>query len=165
MTLGSNERPIDILLVEDNPGDARLTQETLKGSTHQLNITVAEDGDLAMARLRREGEHADSSRPDLILLDLKLPGMSGEEVLEEINADANLSPIPVVILTSTEAERSLLDSYGIPPSRYWRKPINVGLFDNTVSRLQRLSGQPISMSLTRQPAKAATGRKWWWPFG
>ena len=117
------DKPIEILVVEDDPADARLTEETLKGSQHRLNITVAEDGEVAMALLRREGENAEAPRPDLILLDLKMPNKDGEEVLADMNEDPDLVTIPVMILTATEAEQSRLASYNIPPSRYCRKPL------------------------------------------
>ena len=171
MTSESSERPIEILLVEDEPADARLTQEILKGSSHQTNITVAEDGEVAMARLRREGEYESSPRPDLILLDLKLPGMDGGEVLGQIAGDPNLVDIPVIILTGTEAEQSLLHSHNIPPSRYFRKPIELESFHRAIGQLGMFSRQPIRLSATeaqtgpeaKEPADQK--KRWWWPFG
>ena len=165
-------RPIEILLVEDNPGDVQLTREILKESKHQSNISVAEDGEQAMAFLRREGEFADAPRPDLVLLDLRLPKKDGSEVLAELNEEPDLRSIPVMILTGTEAERSLLESYSIPPSRYFRKPIDVNRFNTAVTQLGAFSKAPITMSPPEQqeqaqPVAAGSGsaKRWWWPFG
>ena len=94
-------RPVEILLVEDNPGDVRLTKEALVESKVHNNLTVARDGVEALAVLRREGPHANAVRPDLILLDLNLPRKDGREVLEEIKADESLRTIPVVVLTTS----------------------------------------------------------------
>ena len=121
MTTGSPTNPLEVLLVEDNPADARLTEEILKDSDYTLKLSVVEDGEAAIAYLRREGEYATAPRPDLILLDLMLPKKSGQEVLAEMNEDAGLTTIPVMILTGTEAEQSLLWSYNIPPSRFLPK--------------------------------------------
>jgi CheY-like chemotaxis protein len=174
MTTGTNGKPIQVLLVEDNPADARLAEETIKGSSHQVNVTVAEDGEVAMAILHKEGEYANAERPDLILLDLRLPKKDGSEVLAEINADAELVSIPVMILTGTEAEQSLLNSYNIPPSRYWRKPVSLNRFDMALNQLSTLRQQPIVMdtppSSRGEPVGAGVGgdddrrKKWWWPF-
>ena len=164
-----SDQPLEILLVEDDPADARLTQETLSGSTHRLNITVAEDGEVAMARLRRKGEHASAPRPDLILLDLRLPNKSGEEVLAEMNEDPDLVTIPVMILTATEAEQSLLASYNIPPSRYCKKPLTLTRFHQVIGQLGLFGREPIRITrpetATAPPAGGASTRKWWWPFG
>ena len=153
---------VEVLLVEDNPGDVRLTEEALKESKHEVKLSVAEDGEVAMARLRKEGEFADSARPDLILLDLNLPGKDGQEVLVDINADEDLRSIPVMILTGTTAEQSLLQSYGIPPARFIRKPIDVGRFDATMTMLQSFSHRPIQVPGAR--AASASKKRWWWPF-
>ena len=93
MTMGTSERPIRILLVEDDPADARLTQEALKASEYAHHLSLAEDGEVAMTMLRREGEHANASRPDLILLDLNMPRMDGREVLAELKRDSSLNKI------------------------------------------------------------------------
>ena len=128
-------KPIEILLVEDNPGDARLAQETIKGSEHLTNITIAKDGEVAMAMLRREGSYADIPRPNLILLDLRMPKKDGFEVLREVYEDSELRQIPVILLTGTTAESSVLAQYAIPPNRFWRKPITLERFDVAVRRL------------------------------
>ena len=169
MTTTPSDQPLEILLVEDDPADARLTQETLNGSTHRLNITVAEDGEIAMARLRKEGEYASGPRPDLILLDLRLPNKSGEEVLDEMNEDPDLVTIPVMILTATEAEQSLLASYNIPPSRYCRKPLDLTRFHQAIGQLGLFGREPIRITRTEtataSPTEGASKGKWWWPFG
>src|SRR6266853_5807252 len=103
--------PIEILLVEDNPGDVRLTREALREAKVLNNVHVAADGVEAMAFLRREGNHVRAPRPDLILLDLNLPKKTGREVLEEVKGDTRLSHIPVVVLTTSQAERDILESY------------------------------------------------------
>ena len=171
MTWESGERPIEILLVEDDPADARLTEETLKGADHQTNMTLVEDGETAMSHLRREGAYESSPRPDLILLDMKLPGMDGPEVLAQLSGDPDLASIPVMILTGTEAERSLLESYNIPPSRYCRKPLDLDRFHRIIHQLGQLSRRPIQMpaagaEAAPEPAEpAGRSRKRWWPFG
>ena len=163
------DRPIEVLLAEDNPADLRLAQDTLEQSTQRVNITHAEDGEVALAILRREGEYADAPRPDLILLDLRMPRKSGEDVLAELNQDEDLVKIPVMLLTGTEAESSLLESYSIPPSRYARKPLQLEQFHRALGQMGLFSRQPIQIP-TREQARtdasaAQTKRRWWWPFG
>ena len=168
MTTRSPEDPIEVLLVEDNPADARLTEEILKDSEYATNISVVEDGEVAMAYLRRRGEYSYTPRPDLVLLDLNLPKKSGQEVLAEINEDSNLRNIPVMILTGTAAEQSLLFSFNIPPSRFCRKPIDLPRFESVVAQLDALSERPLVMQVPAEAQAAASsggGRKWWWPFG
>ena len=169
MTSATEERAIEILLVEDNPADVRLTEEVIKQSEHSTNITVAEDGVVAMEILRGEGDHGGSTRPDLILLDLRLPRKDGPEVLADINSDESLVNIPVMILTGTEAEQSLLNAYNIPPSRFCRKPIELQRFNNVVAQLGMFSRQPISLGPPAGQAEEAPSsggrRRWWWPFG
>ncbi len=163
-----DDRPIEVLLVEDNPADARLAQDTIEQSSQQANITHAEDGEVALAILRKEGEQASAPRPDLILLDLRMPRKDGTEVLAEINADEDLVSIPVMLLTGTEAEASLLESYSIPPSRYARKPLQLEQFNRVLGALGLFSRQPIQIpteSDTRQAASETGRRRWWWPFG
>jgi CheY-like chemotaxis protein len=169
MTTATEDRAIEILLVEDNPADVRLTEEVIKQSEHATNITVAEDGVVAMEILRGEGDHGGATRPDLILLDLRLPRKDGPEVLADINSDEGLVNIPVMILTGTEAEQSLLNAYNIPPSRFCRKPIELQRFNNVVAQLGMFSRQPISLGPpAAQPEEAPSSgsrRRWWWPFG
>ena len=171
MTASSVAKAVEVLLVEDDPADAQLTQETLKGSEYRLNVAVAQDGEVAMAYLRQEDEYSSAPRPDLILLDLRLPKKSGEEVLEEINDDPNLVQIPVMILTSTMAEQIRLATYGIPPGRYFEKPLDLKLFHQALGRLGLFSQAPIRMSSpepqTTSPSEEPSepSKRWWWPFG
>ena len=166
-------KAIEILLVEDNPADVRLTQEIIGQSEHPTNITVAEDGVVAVEMLKRMGAYSGTPRPDLILLDLRLPRKDGPEVLADINADEGLVNIPVMILTGTEAQQSLLNAYNIPPSRFCRKPIELQRFDNAVNQLGMFSRQPINLGppsgQAQEAAAADSGgggkRRWWWPFG
>jgi CheY-like chemotaxis protein len=116
-------RPIEILLVEDNPGDVRLTLEALKEGKLSNHLSVAEDGVAALAFLRREGAFAAAPRPDLILLDLNLPKRDGREVLSEIKADPDLRRIPVVVLTTSKAERDIVKSYDLHANCYITKPV------------------------------------------
>ena len=120
--------PIEILLVEDNPGDVRLTKEALKEGRFANRINVAVDGFEAMAFLRREGKYANASRPDLILLDLNLPKKNGREVLAEIKADSNLKRIPVVVLTSSQAEKDIVATYNLHANCYITKPVDFEQF-------------------------------------
>ena len=128
-------RPFEILLVEDNPGDVRLTQETLKDFKALNNLNVTGDGVEAMAFLRREGANAQAPRPDLILLDLNLPRMDGREVLEHIKQDAALKTIPTVILTSSEAEADVVKSYQLQANCYLSKPLHFDAFYSLVKSI------------------------------
>ena len=118
-------RPIEILLVEDNPGDVRLTKEGLNEGKVRNNLNVARDGVEAIAFLRREGEYSDAVRPDLILLDLNLPRKDGREVLADIKADPNLKTIPIVVLTTSRAELDVLHSYELQANCYITKPVDL----------------------------------------
>ena len=166
------EGAVEVLLVEDNPGDARLTQEALKDSKYEVNVSVAEDGEVALARLRKEGEFADTLSPEFILLDLQLPKYSGVEILTEMDRDEELRQIPVVVLTGTLAEGSMLESYGISPSRFMRKPINVARFDVTVTAMRSyskkasiLSPDVLAQTSPVTEARTPSSKHWWWPFG
>ncbi len=119
---------IDILLVEDNPGDVRLAQEALKESKIRNKLFVAEDGVEAIAFLRRQGKYADMPRPDLILLDLNLPRKNGREVLAEIKTDENLKRIPVVIMTVSRAEEDITKCYNHHANCYITKPLDFHQF-------------------------------------
>jgi two-component system, chemotaxis family, response regulator Rcp1 len=125
-------RPIEILLVEDNPGDVRLTIEALKEGKVSNRLSVARDGVEALAFLRREGPHATAPRPDLILLDLNLPRRDGREVLAEIKADARLRRIPVVVLTTSNAEEDILRTYDLHANCYINKPVDLDQFISVV---------------------------------
>jgi CheY-like chemotaxis protein len=133
VTLGKVDRPVQILLVEDNPADAELTERALNNSGYHHNLTVAADGEEAMSFLYGHGIYATASRPDLILLDLKLPKKDGLEVLEEIKTDPDLKVIPVIILTSSGAQNDLLKSYGLAANSYIRKPMNPRVFYKMIS--------------------------------
>ena len=128
--------PVEILLVEDNPGDVRLTQEALKESKVTNNLSVAEDGVEALAFLKREGKYADAPRPDLLLLDLNLPKKDGRELLEEIKADDNLKRIPVVVLTTSKAEEDILRMYDQHANCYITKPIDFDQFIEVVKSIE-----------------------------
>lgn len=127
--------PIQVLLVEDSPGDVRLTQEAFRDANMSIHLHVACDGVEAMAFLRREGVHLQSPRPDLILLDLNLPRMDGREVLTHIKADDNLRTIPTVILTTSEAEADIVKSYELQANCYLSKPVQFDAFEALVKSI------------------------------
>ncbi len=129
-------KPIQILLVEDNPGDVRLTEEALKEGKVLNRMTVARDGEEAMAILRREGKHASSPKPDIILLDLNLPKKDGREVLEEIKNDPKLKVIPVVILTTSQDEMDIIKSYRLHANCYITKPVDLAQFMGVVRAIE-----------------------------
>ena len=129
-------KPIEILLVEDNLGDADLAREALDGSKFNNDLHVVDDGEKAMAFLRREGPYADMPRPDLILLDLNLPRKDGRQVLAEIKADDYLKRIPVVILTTSKAEEDVIKSYNLHANCYITKPIDLHQFLNVVKAIE-----------------------------
>jgi CheY-like chemotaxis protein len=118
-------RVIDILLIEDSQGDARLAQEALRDAKFRIGFHHVWDGEEALAFLRRSGKHAGASRPDLILLDLNLPRMDGRELLAEIKADDSLARIPVVVLSNSNAEQDVLRSRNLHASRYVTKPVGI----------------------------------------
>lgn len=136
MTPHPLSRPIEVLLVEDNPGDVRLTREALKEGKVRNNLHVAPDGVEALAFLRREGKHEGATRPDLILLDLNLPRKGGREVLEEIKADPSLRSIPVVILSSSQAEQDILRAYDLHANCYVTKPVDLDQFITVVKSIE-----------------------------
>jgi len=121
-------RSINVLLVEDNPGDVRLTIEAMRESKILVNLSLAEDGEAALAFLRREGDHEAAPRPDLILLDLNLPRKDGREVLAEIKADHSLRRIPVVVLTTSRAEEDILRTYDLHANCFITKPVDLDQF-------------------------------------
>ena len=127
---------VDILLVEDSPGDVRLTQEVFKDAKIANRLHVATDGVEALAFLRRQAPFEDAPRPDLILLDLNLPKMDGREVLEEIKQDSALQRIPVVVLTTSSAERDVLKCYDNHANCYITKPIDLDQFINVVRSIE-----------------------------
>lgn len=128
--MSNGKRPVEILLVEDSPADARLTAEALKQSKVINNLHVAKDGAEAMKFLRRENGDADAPTPDLILLDLNMPRMDGRAVLDEIKNDDELKTIPVVIMTTSREEKDVMQSYAAHANCYIRKPLDaIGFFD------------------------------------
>ncbi len=129
-------RPVEILLVEDNPGDVRLTREALREGKVRNNLNVAEDGVQALAYLRREGQYAGAARPDLILLDLNLPKKDGREVLAEIKQDPSLRHIPVVILSSSPAEQDIIRAYDLHANCYVTKPVDLDQFITVVKSIE-----------------------------
>jgi CheY-like chemotaxis protein len=136
MPTASYGRPVEILLVEDNPGDVRLTVEALKEGKLLNHLSVVRDGIEALAFLRREGEFADSARPDMILLDLNLPKKSGLEVLADVKADEKLRRTPVVVLTTSQAEQDIVKSYSLYANCYISKPVDLGEFINVVKSIE-----------------------------
>jgi chemotaxis family two-component system response regulator Rcp1 len=129
-------KPIDILLIEDNPGDVRLTQEAFKFGKVRNNLFVVNDGVEAMDFLYRRGEFLNVSRPDLILLDLNLPKKDGREVLEEIKADPDFKRIPVVILTTSKADEDILKSYDLHANCYVSKPVDLDEFMSIIRSIE-----------------------------
>ncbi|MDX2161132.1 MAG: response regulator [bacterium] len=127
---------VDILLVEDNPGDVRLTREALKDMKMRNNLFIAQDGVEALAFLRREGHFSDVPRPDIILLDLNLPRKDGRQVLAEIKDDEILRRIPVVILTTSDDERDILASYNLHANCYITKPVDMRQFMEIVKNIE-----------------------------
>jgi CheY-like chemotaxis protein len=136
MDRDTGPRPAEILLVEDNPGDARLTQEALRESNLQYRIHHVRDGVEALAYLRREGEFGAASIPDLILLDLNMPRKDGREVLAEIKQDRLLSLIPVIVLTTSEAEADIVKSYELHANCYIAKPVDLDHFTRIVHAVE-----------------------------
>jgi two-component system, chemotaxis family, response regulator Rcp1 len=141
-------RTIEILLVEDNPGDVRLTLEAFKGGRVLNNFTVMNDGVEALAYLRKQGEYAKSVVPDLILLDLNLPKRDGREVLAEIKADKNLRKIPVVVLTTSAAEEDIARAYGAHANCYITKPVDLDQFLRVVQSIES-----FWLSLVKLPSR------------
>lgn len=127
--------PIDVLLVEDSPGDVRLTQEALREANRAIHLHVAVDGVEAMSFLNREGPYLRAPRPDLILLDLNLPKMDGREVLAQIKADENLRTIPTIILTTSEAEADITKSYQLRANCFLSKPVELEAFESLVKSI------------------------------
>lgn len=136
MNIEEMGKPIEILLVEDNPGDVRLTQEVFKESKISNKLHVVKDGVAAMDFLHHQGKGANGVRPDLILLDLNLPKKDGREVLAEIKADDDLKRIPVVVLTTSKAEEDILRSYSLHANCYLTKPIEFERFFNLVKYIE-----------------------------
>jgi two-component system response regulator len=131
-----SDKPLQVLLVEDDPGDVELTQEALKNSKLLIELNVVNDGEEAIAYLRQEGEYAEALRPSLILLDLNLPGMNGREVLQEIKNDDRLRLIPVVVLTTSDLQKDILNSYELGGNCYLTKPVSLKDFMKIVQFIE-----------------------------
>lgn len=130
------QKAIDILLIEDNPADVRLTREALRDSKVANELFVARDGDEAMDFLYKRGDFSAVPRPDLILLDLNLPGKDGREVLKEIKEDPKLKRIPVIILTTSKAEEDILKTYSLHANCFITKPLDFNEFLDVVRRIE-----------------------------
>jgi CheY-like chemotaxis protein len=131
----ADTRPIDILLVEDDPGDVLITKEALEHSKVTNSLNIVDDGEQALAYLRREGVYADATRPDLILLDLNLPRRDGREVLAEVKDDPDLRRIPIVVLTTSQAEEDILRSYDLHANAFVSKPVDFDRFVEVVRQV------------------------------
>jgi chemotaxis family two-component system response regulator Rcp1 len=136
MTMGAMGKSVEVLLVEDNPGDVRLTLEAFKDSKVKTHLSVVGDGVEAMAFLRREGKYVNAPRPDLVLLDLNLPRKDGRTVLVEIKGEENLKCIPVVILTTSQTESDILTTYRYHANCYITKPVDLELFMKVVKSIE-----------------------------
>jgi two-component system, chemotaxis family, response regulator Rcp1 len=152
-------RPIDILLVEDNPGDVRLTKEALRESRILNNLYFAKDGVEALAFLTRDEPYQEVPRPDLILLDLNLPRKDGRELLAEIKQDPELKRIPVVILTTSEAEQDILKTYELHANCYITKPVDLDKFVDIVKGLEEFWLSIVKLpSMVTAKARLADGK-------
>lgn len=141
-------KPVEILLVEDNPGDIDLTLEALEEARLLNNVSVARDGVEALQFLRQKEPFTDATRPDLILLDLNMPRKDGREVLAELKEDLDLKRIPVVVLTTSEAEQDVLDAYEYSANAYIVKPVDFDQFFNTIRSLEE-----FWLTVVRYPLK------------
>ncbi len=141
--------PIEVLLVEDDPGDVLMTQEAFEEHKLRNRLAVVNDGVAALAYLRHEGEHADAPVPDLILLDLNLPRVDGREVLSEIKKDPTLCQIPVVVLTTSQAEEDILRSYQLHANAYVAKPVDFERFITVVRQIDN-----FFVSVVKLPPKS-----------
>ncbi|MGW6132051.1 response regulator [Cellulomonas sp. NPDC055163] len=139
---------IDVLLVEDDPGDVLMTREAFEDNKVANRLAVVSDGVSALAYLRKEGEHADAPTPDLILLDLNLPRMDGREVLQALKQDDDLRSIPVVVLTTSEAEEDVLRSYSLHANAYVTKPVDFERFIDVVRQIDE-----FFVSVVRLPTR------------
>jgi chemotaxis family two-component system response regulator Rcp1 len=147
-------RPIEILLVEDSPSDTDLTMEALGAGKVSNRLSIVEDGVKAMEFLRRQGRYADAPRPDLILLDLNLPRKDGREVLAEVKADASLRHIPVVVLTTSQAEQDVLRAYSLHANCYVTKPVDFRQFIEVIRGIE-----DFWLTIVKLPGEHAPGAK------
>jgi chemotaxis family two-component system response regulator Rcp1 len=148
-THSGSARPVDILLVEDNPGDVRLIQEGLRDGKILNQLSTVSNGQQAMELLRQQGNYAQARRPELILLDLNLPRKDGREVLQEVKTDPNLRSIPIVIITSSPVEEDILKSYNAHANCYIVKPLDLHKFINVVRSIE-----DFWLSIVKLPRKS-----------
>jgi chemotaxis family two-component system response regulator Rcp1 len=148
--LGGNGMPIEVLLVEDSPGDVRLTKEAFHDANPSVHLNVAADGVEAMAFLKHQGIHAQAPRPDLILLDLNLPKMDGREVLAQIKMDDSLKTIPTVVLTTSESEVDIAKSYQLQANCYLSKPVQLDAFEALVKSINDFWLTKVKLPQNRQ---------------
>jgi two-component system, chemotaxis family, response regulator Rcp1 len=153
-SIEENAATIEVLLVEDSPGDVRLTEEAFRAGSRPVRLHVACDGVEAMAFLRREDAHVHAPRPDIILLDLNLPKMDGREVLAQIKKDDNLKMIPTVILTTSDAQADVLISYQLQANCYLRKPTQLDSFDRLLRDINTFWLSKVKLSLPSQGGSA-----------
>ena len=150
-------RPVEILLVEDNPGDVELTAEALRAGKISNQMHVVEDGESAMAYLRKEGGYAGVPCPDVVLLDLNLPRKDGREVLEEIKADPGLKKIPVIILTTSQAEEDILRAYNLAANCYITKPVDLDQFTKVVQSIEEFWFTVVKLPPNAPSPEGASG--------
>ena len=136
MADGDQEKAIDILLIEDNPGDVTLIKEALTEGKTLNKLSVVRDGEAALAFLRKQGEYKNSPRPDLVLLDLNMPRKDGRDVLMDIKIDPELKNIPVIILTSSEAKQDITNAYNMQANCYITKPVNLKQYFNVIKLIE-----------------------------
>jgi CheY-like chemotaxis protein len=153
ITVGGAGMPMEVLLVEDSPGDVRLTQEAFRDANRSIHLHVAADGVEAMAFLRKEGAHIHAPRPDIILLDLNLPKMDGREVLAHIKEDDSLKTIPTVILTTSDAEADIVKCYQLQANCYLSKPVQLDAFEALVKSIN-----DFWMTKVKLPQQMRSGR-------
>ncbi|GAA3782997.1 response regulator [Micromonospora maritima] len=135
--------PVRILVVDDDPGDVLMIEEALEESDVEKVIDVVADGEEAMEFLRREGRHVEAQRPDVILLDLNMPRMDGRQVLGEVKRDENLRTIPIVVLTTSNADTDVVSSYTLQANAYVTKPIDLDDFNDVVRRIDEFFGRVV----------------------
>jgi chemotaxis family two-component system response regulator Rcp1 len=152
-TFAEAGKPMEVLLVEDSPGDVRLTKEAFRDANRSIHLHVAADGVEAMAFLRQEGAHVHAPRPDIILLDLNLPKMDGREVLAHIKEDDNLKTIPTVILTTSDAEADIVKCYQLQANCYLSKPVQLDAFEALVKSIN-----DFWMTKVKLPQQTRSGR-------
>lgn len=148
--MGADSRsPVRILVVDDDPGDVLMIEEALEGSTVEKTISVVSDGQEAMEFLRQEGRHTEAPRPDMILLDLNMPRMDGRQVLGEVKSDEDLRTIPIVVLTTSNADTDILGSYTLQANAYVTKPIDLDDFNEVVRRIDEFFGRVVVLPKRR----------------